>query len=60
VGYADWGQMISFARDWIKGPPGQPLAYWFVSAWPGLVIVVFVLGWNLLGDAVRDVLDVRS
>ena len=60
VGYADWGQMISFARDWIKGPPGQPLAYWFVSAWPGLVIVIFVLGWNLLGDAVRDVLDVRS
>lgn len=60
AGYADWGQMISFARDWIKGPPGQPLAYWFVSAWPGLVIVVFVLGWNLLGDAVRDVLDVRS
>lgn len=60
VGYADWGQMISFARNWIKGPPGQPLAYWFVSAWPGLIIVVFVLGWNLLGDAVRDALDVRS
>jgi len=60
IGYADWGQMISFARNWIKGPPGQPLAYWFVSAWPGLVIVIFVLGWNLLGDAVRDVLDVRS
>lgn len=60
VGYADWGQMISFARNWILGPPGQPLAYWYVSLWPGLIIVLFVLGWNLLGDAFRDVLDPRS
>lgn len=60
VGYADWGQMISFGRDWILGPPGQPFYYWYVSFWPGLVILVFVLGWNLLGDAFRDVLDPRS
>ncbi len=60
VGYADWGQMINFARGWLQGPPGQPFAYWYVSFWPGLIIVLFVLGWNLLGDAVRDVLDVRS
>ncbi|MEX2534345.1 MAG: ABC transporter permease [Trueperaceae bacterium] len=59
-GYADWGQMISFAREWILGPPGDPLRYWFVSFWPGLIIVLFVLGWNLLGDAFRDVLDPRS
>ena len=59
-GFADWGQMISFARDWILGPPGQPLGYWFVSFWPGLTIILFVLGWNLLGDAFRDVLDPRS
>ncbi len=60
VGYADWGQMINFARDWLQGPPGQPFAYWYVSFWPGLTIILFVLGWNLLGDAARDVLDVRS
>jgi peptide/nickel transport system permease protein len=60
VGYADWGQMISFARDWILGPPGQPFYYWYVSFWPGIIIVLFVLGWNLLGDAFRDVLDPRS
>lgn len=60
VGYADWGQMISFGRDWILGPPGQPFYYWYVSFWPGLVILLFVLGWNLLGDAFRDVLDPRS
>jgi peptide/nickel transport system permease protein len=60
LGYTDWGQMISFARNWILGPPGQPLAYWYTSFWPGLTIVLFVLGWNLLGDAFRDVLDVRG
>ena len=60
VGYADWGQMISFGRDWILGPPGQPFYYWYVSFWPGLIILLFVLGWNLLGDAFRDVLDPRS
>jgi peptide/nickel transport system permease protein len=59
-GYADWGQMISFARAWITGLPGQPFAYWYVIFWPGFIILLFVLGWNLLGDAVRDVLDVRS
>ena len=60
VGYADWGQMISFARQWIVGPEEQRFAYWFVSFWPGLIILLFVLGWNLLGDAFRDVLDPRS
>lgn len=60
LGYSDWGQMISFARNWILGPPGQPMAYWYTSFWPGLTIVLFVLGWNLLGDAFRDVLDVRG
>jgi peptide/nickel transport system permease protein len=60
VGYSDWGQMISFGRDWILGPPGEPFYYWYVSFWPGLIILLFVLGWNLLGDAFRDVLDPRS
>ncbi len=60
IGFADWGQMINFARNWILGPPGNPWAYWFVSFWPGITIILFVLAWNLLGDAFRDVLDVRS
>lgn len=60
LGYADWGQMVNFARDWILGPPGQPLAYWYTSFYPGMTILVFVLGWNLLGDAFRDAFDPRS
>lgn len=58
-GYADWGQLISFARNWIVGAPGNPLAYWYTVTIPGLFILFFVLGWNLLGDAFRDILDPR-
>ncbi|MEA3485519.1 MAG: ABC transporter permease, partial [Candidatus Aerophobetes bacterium] len=48
---------VSFARNWIVGPPANPLAYWYTITIPGLFILFFVLGWNLLGDAFRDILD---
>jgi len=55
VGYADWGQVLSFARNWIS----SLTTYWYIIIWPGLTLVLFVLGWNLVGDALRDVLDPR-
>lgn len=57
VGYADWGQMISFARNWIWAGFQNPWQYWYTFVIPGLFIFTFVLGWNLLGDAFRDILD---
>ncbi len=56
-GYADWGQMISYARNWIIGAPGEAFKYWYTVFYPGMAIVLFVLAWNLLGDALRDLLD---
>jgi len=55
IGYADWGQVLSFARNWIISLD----QYWYIIIWPGLTLVLFVMGWNLLGDALRDVLDPR-
>ena len=55
VGYADWGQVLSFARNWIISLD----EYWYIIVWPGLILVLFVMGWNLVGDALRDVLDPR-
>lgn len=54
--YADWGQIIQRARVWIlRGE--NPLAYSHVFIIPGIFIAAFVLGWNLLGDAIRDIMD---
>jgi peptide/nickel transport system permease protein len=59
LGYADWGQLIAFSRRWILGSPGRAFQYWYTIIFPALAITVFVLAWNLLGDALRDVLDPR-
>ncbi|MEM2294005.1 MAG: ABC transporter permease [Nitrososphaerota archaeon] len=56
-GYADLGWLISLSRNWILGLPGNPFAFWHTYTIPGLFIFTFVLGWNLLGDAFRDMLD---
>jgi peptide/nickel transport system permease protein len=59
TGYADWGAMVSTCRNFIVGPPENRLAYWYLVFIPGFTIALFVLGWNLLGDAIRDVFDPR-
>jgi peptide/nickel transport system permease protein len=58
-GYADWGQLISLSHNWIAGTAGDPFTYWYTLIVPGLAISLFVLGWNLLGDAFRDIFDPR-
>jgi peptide/nickel transport system permease protein len=52
-GYADWGQLLSFARSWIP----DLSRYWYTVVFPGGALLLFVLGWNLIGDAFRDALD---
>lgn len=48
----EWGAMLSGAQVYIQ------LAPWVVT-FPGLAIMLAVLGFNLLGDGLRDVLDPR-
>lgn len=59
-GTADWGQLIALARNWVLGTAQHPLLYWYTVIVPGGAIFLFVLGWNLLGDAFRDILDPRQ
>jgi peptide/nickel transport system permease protein len=49
----EWGAMIATGRNYMP-------SYWWYSAFPGLFIFLTVLGFNLFGDALRDVLDPRS
>lgn len=55
--YADWGQLINSSRSYVVGTAENPYAYWHTYTIPGIFIFTFVLGWNLLGDAFRDILD---
>jgi peptide/nickel transport system permease protein len=48
----EWGVMVTAGRNYL---PGQ----WWVSTFPGLAIFITVLGFNLLGDGIRDILDPR-
>ena len=48
----EWGAMISLGRNYLRDN-------WWYATFPGLAILVTVMGFNLLGDAARDVLDPR-
>lgn len=48
----EWGAMISTGRE-------QIFDQWWVATFPGIAICVVALGFNLLGDGLRDVLDAR-
>lgn len=56
---ANWGEMLNVSRDWMVGTPGQPFAYWYTYVPPALAIVFFSMGWNLVGDGLRNLLDPR-
>ena len=46
----EWGTMLSESKDYFESDP------WMVSL-PGICILILVLGFNLLGDGLRDALD---
>ena len=47
---ASWGNMLNLGRTYIT-------TAWWLSTFPGLAIFLTVMGFNLLGDALRDALD---
>ena len=49
----EWGAMIAGGRRFI-------IDYWWVATMPGLAIFIVSLGFNLLGDGLRDVLDPKA
>ncbi|MGD1877065.1 MAG: nickel transporter permease [Kiloniellaceae bacterium] len=49
----EWGAMISIGRNYLP-------TWWWYATFPGLVIYLTVLGFNLVGDGLRDVFDPRS
>jgi len=56
---ADWGQMLVASRDWIIGSPAQAFQHWYTYLPVSIAVVLFSVGWNLIGDGLQDVLDPR-
>lgn len=52
---AAWGQMLAAATPYVS----NGAAWWFM-VYPGLALFITVLGFNLLGDGLRDALDPRT
>ncbi len=53
VGTAEWGVMIKDAREFMSQSP-------WLAIFPGLALSMTVLGFNLFGDGLRDVLDPKQ
>jgi peptide/nickel transport system permease protein len=49
----EWGAMISVARTYMPN-------WWWYAVFPGFAIYLTVLGFNLFGDGLRDILDPKS
>ncbi len=50
----DWGAIVQHGAEYMVN------GAWWLVAFPGLAILISVLGWNLFGDSLRDILDPRT
>lgn len=51
--YPSWGSMLNVAKNFLSQAP-------WMAMWPGAAIFLIVIGFNLLGDGLRDALDPRE
>lgn len=54
AGLAEWGTLVS------DGQAGISAGKWWASTFPGLMVFLWALAFNLVGDGMRDVLDPRT
>lgn len=54
AGLAEWGVLVS------EGQVGISAGRWWASTFPGLMVFIWALAFNLVGDGLRDVLDPRT
>jgi peptide/nickel transport system permease protein len=58
-GASVWGSLLVNGRDWII-TLGGIFTYWWVFLPAALALVLFGIGWNLLGDGLNDALNPRT
>jgi peptide/nickel transport system permease protein len=52
-----WGEMLAQGRNWVIGPGGSLLRYWWVFLPPTLAVMLFGIAWNVFGDGLNDLLN---
>jgi peptide/nickel transport system permease protein len=57
---SEWGLMLVQGRDWVIGPGGNPLTYWWTYLPATAALLLFGIGWNLLGDGLHAVLILHT
>jgi len=59
-GNSPWGALLAQARNWIVGPGGNPLVYWWTYIPATLVLILFGVSWNFVGDSLNEWLNPRK
>ena len=60
AGGSEWGSLLANNRNWIIGVRGNPFTYWWVYIPPTVALILFGIGWNLLGDGLNRALNPRQ
>jgi peptide/nickel transport system permease protein len=55
----EWGSLLVLGRDYVIGLGGNPFSYWWVFLPVTLALILFGIGWNLLGDGLNTLLNPR-
>ena len=53
----EWSRLLMMGRDWIIGQGGNPFLYWWPYLPVTIALILFGVGWNLLGDGLNAALN---
>lgn len=56
-GESVWGTMLADGRNWVLGPGGNLLTYWWVFLPPTIAVMLFGISWNMFGDSLAETLS---
>lgn len=59
-GISEWGRLLLLGRTWIIGIQGNLLLYWWLYVPVTLALMLFGIGWNILGDRLNVFLNPRQ
>ena len=57
---SEWGSVMYYARDYLVGLGGNMITNWWLFLQITLALILFSVGWNLLGDGLNDLLNPRQ